>query len=160
MIPPSSQKTVKIFSYVLIMGVLALFTISFALAKLTSLPLPQQAKGGVSFYISTNEAIQWESGSDILQLQLQLLESDRALINLYINGKISRFFISKGVPLSLDVTEDGQADGTITLVNFEGNRGEFRMTSTTEEVKKVVTQPTTQQTNQQTTTSDSSQQSL
>ena len=153
----SVQKKVKIFSGIFISVLIALFLTSFVVAKPTHLPLPQQAKGGNTFFLEVNNAIQWEGAGEVFQLQLQLVEADRALINLYISGKISRFFVQKGTPLKLDVTEDGQEDGTITLVDIKGTRAELLMTSTTEGAKKIITQPSTQQNNQQTTTLGDSQ---
>ncbi|MBM3233457.1 hypothetical protein FJZ18_04815 [Candidatus Pacearchaeota archaeon] len=107
-------------------------SISLAVAAPSSLPLPQQAKGDSSFFLNTNEAIQWEKGTDTFILQLQTIEPERALLNLVINGESRRFFVKKGTPLNLDVTGDKQPDGSITLITVLENKGEFKMTSVTD----------------------------
>ncbi len=95
----------------------------------SSLPAPQQAKNNASFFLKVNEAIQWEKGADTFLLQVQSITGDRALLSLYISGNSTRFFVKKGSALNLDVTGDTKADGSITLMNIEGDRAELRMVS-------------------------------
>jgi LPXTG-motif cell wall-anchored protein len=137
--------------------IFALLSVSLAGAAPSSLPLPQQAKGDSSFFLNTNEAIQWEKGTDTFILQLQTIEPERALLNLVINGESRRFFIKKGTPLNLDVTGDKQPDGSITLITVLENKGEFKMTSVTDVPAPATQGPISSQ--QQKTNSAASSQS-
>lgn len=114
----------------IILGIILITTL--VAAAPSSLPLPQQAKGDSSFFLNTNEAIQWEKGTDTFILQLQMIEPERALLNLVINGESRRFFVKKGTPLNLDVTGDKQPDGSVSLISVMENKGEFKMTSVTD----------------------------
>ena len=103
-----------------------------------SFSLPPQAIDHQPVYLDVGETLQWKKGAESFSLKLQMIQEGRALMVLNASGDLMRFSLSPEKTLNFDITGDKQADGSITLKNIQGNRGELLLTSTSNSVGQNV----------------------
>ncbi len=134
MLKEDMSKGVVVFSLSVFFIILICSIVS---ATPTFFAIPKQALNNASFSVALKQPLDWKNGVDTYSLTFQGIQAERALVFLNVSGKMFRFTLAPDKPLNLDVTEDKQPDGSITLVKLEANKAEFRMNSLTEQTKVV-----------------------